>query len=114
MRHQLTKFARKLRKEQTPQEAKLWALVRRKSFKDFKFRRQYPIGNYIVDICCPEKRLVIELDGGQHSEEKQIEIDKERERFLKNRGYKILRFWNNDIDKNIEGVFDKIDQWLDE
>ena len=101
-----TDLARDLRKNQTPQEKKLWNLLRNHQFYGYEFRRQYPIGDYIVDFICREKKIIIELDGGQHNEIENIDKDKQRTEFLANKGYKVLRFWNNEIDNNIEGVFD--------
>lgn len=103
-------MARNLRKNQTPYENKLWYWLRNKRFKDLKFRRQYPIGKYIVDFCCFEKKLVIELDGGQHSETKQSKSDIIRDRYLESQGYKIVRFWNNELNENLDGVLEKIDE----
>ena len=104
---------RELRKNSTPQEITLWTLLRNRRYKDYKFRRQYPIGNYIVDFVCRDKKLIIELDGGQHNEPNNIEYDKSRTEFLKSKGYKVIRFWNNDVDNNIEGVFEVIRKNLD-
>ncbi len=73
-----------------------------------KFRRQYKIGNYIVDFCCPEKMLVVELDGSGHLEEDNVKVDTARDEFLKHHGYVVLRFWNNEVDGNFEGVIQKI------
>ncbi|MCM1338831.1 MAG: endonuclease domain-containing protein [Muribaculaceae bacterium] len=100
--------ARKLRKNMTEQERKLWQFLRKKSIDGLKFRRQYPIGNYIVDFICNEKKLIIEIDGGQHNEAQNITYDKERTEFLENKGYKVIRFWNCDVDNNIEGVYQEI------
>lgn len=104
--------ARKLRKNMTEQERKLWQFLRKKSIDGLKFRRQYPIGNYIVDFICNEKKLIIEIDGGQHNEDKNIAYDKERTKFIENKGYRVIRFWNCDIDNNIEGVYHAILQQL--
>lgn len=104
--------ARNLRKNMTEQERKLWQFLRKKSIDGLKFRRQYPIGNYIVDFICNEKKLIIEVDGGQHNEAQNIAYDKERTEFLENKGYKIIRFWNSDIDNNIEGVYQEILKYL--
>ncbi len=71
-----------------------------------KFRRQRPIGDYIVDFICLEKQIVIELDGGQHAEE--TNKDNERDKSLSGRGYKVLRFWNNEVLTNTEGVLELI------
>ena len=76
--------------------------------KNLKFKRQYPIGNYIVDFICKEKWLIIELDGGQHNKPDNISYDEERTNYLNSRGYRVLRFWNTDIDKNLKGVYEII------
>lgn len=98
-------IARKLRKNSTIQERMLWKILRNRQFKNLKFRRQFPIGEYIVDFVCEEKRIVIELDGGQHNEFENIIKDNERTKFIESEGYKVIRFWNNDILNNLEGVF---------
>lgn len=103
-----TNTARYLRKNMTPQELKFWNLVRNSQFENTKFKRQYPIGKYIVDFVAIQKMLVIELDGGGHNTPEQQKYDEERTKYLKSRGFKILRFWNNDIDNNIDGVFETI------
>ncbi len=100
--------ARMLRKNMTTQERILWQFLRKKSINGLKFRRQYPIGNYIVDFICNEKKLIIEVDGGQHNKDKNIIYDEERTKYLETKGYKVIRFWNYDIDNNIEGVYQKI------
>jgi very-short-patch-repair endonuclease len=88
-------FARALRKRPTHAENLLWKHIRAKRLKGLKFRRQEPIGKYIVDFVCYERRVIIELDGGQHCIDK--EKDQQRDRWLKSDGFKILRFWNNDV-----------------
>ena len=110
--NKLNIVARNLRKKQTPQEEKLWNILRNRQILDFKFKRQYPIGNFIVDFVCREIKLVIEIDGGQHNTQKGILYDKERSEYLQSVGYKVLRFWNNEIDDNIEGVYQKIFEYL--
>jgi very-short-patch-repair endonuclease len=90
-----------LRKELTPAERKLWSRIRKDQL-GVNFRRQHAIGNYIPDFCSPKSKLIIELDGGQHLE--QEEYDKERTKYLESQGYKVIRFWNNDVMNNIEGV----------
>lgn len=104
----LNLLARNLRKNQTSQEHILWNILRKRQLSGYKFRRQYPIGNYIVDFVCREKKLIIELDGGQHNTIKGISSDNERTEYLYSLGFQILRFWNNEIDNNIEGVYQKI------
>ena len=106
--------ARSLRKNMTKQERILWTFLRKKNINNLKFRRQYPIGNYIVDFICNEKKLIIEIDGGQHNENKNITYDQERTKYLESKGYKVIRFWNNDIDNNIEEVYLDILKHLDE
>lgn len=104
--------ARELRKNMTLQERKLWKFLRNRSVNNCRFRRQFPVGNYIVDFICREKRLIIELDGGQHNEDKNIIYDAKRTKFLENEGYKVIRFWNNDVDYNIEAVVEEIVKYL--
>lgn len=103
-----TEKARTLRKNMTKQERTLWQFLRKKSINGLKFRRQYPIGNYIVDFICNAKKLIIEIDGGQHNQDKNIYYDKERTKYLETKGYTVIRFWNQDIDNNIEGVYQEI------
>ena len=103
-----TILARNLRKDSIKQERILWKLLRNSNVKNYKFRRQYPVGNYIVDFICIEKHLIIELDGGQHNELDNIVYDNERTDYLNSRGFKVIRFWNNDVDKNIAGVYEAI------
>ena len=105
-------LARTLRKQQTSQEAKMWNLLRNHRYKNLAFKRQHPIGNYIVDFICLEKKIIIEIDGGQHNEPINIEYDKQRTMFLETKGDKVIRFWNSDIDKNIEAVFLEIDKYI--
>ena len=100
-----TQFARILRKKQTSQEQKLWSLLRNRQFFGLKFKRQYPIGEYIVDFICVEKSLIIELDGGQHNIDDNIKKDENRTKYLNSKGYQVIRVWNNEVDKNLEGVF---------
>ncbi len=96
---------KRLRKEITPEEYKLWFYLKGKNF-NVKFRRQHGIGPYIVDFYCKEKNLILEIDGLQHLQNKNY--DKERDEYLKTLGFKVLRFWNNEIDKNIEDVITRI------
>ncbi len=97
--------ARELRSNMTKQELKVWSLIRDRKFYGYRFLRQYPIGNYIVDFICRSKKIIIEIDGGQHNEPENIEYDKCRTEYLEWKGYKVIRFWNNDIDKNLLGVY---------
>lgn len=101
-------LARNLRKNTTPQEYKLWQLLRNKQFNGIKFIRQYPIGSYIADFCCRKLKIVIEIDGGQHNNTNDIEYDNKRTKYLSEKGYKVIRFWNNEIDDNIDGIYEKL------
>ena len=98
-------IARKLRKNSTKEERILWQLLRNRQFLGLKFKRQFPIGNYVVDFVCEEKKLIIELDGGQHNEPENIHLDCVRTEFLKSKDYTVVRFWNKDINLNISGVY---------
>jgi very-short-patch-repair endonuclease len=105
----LKQLSRNLRKNQTPQEKKLWEILKNRQFYGYKFLRQFVIDDkYIVDFICRERNIIIEIDGGQHNQLIEIKYDEKRTLFLKNKGYLIVRFWNNDIDNNIEGVYLKL------
>jgi len=95
-----------LRREQTLVEKRMWHRLRAKQFYGIKFRRQHPIGPYIVDFCSPSAKLVIELDGGRHAD--QREYDERRTSYLKQYGFKVLRFWDNEVWHNMDGVLFKI------
>lgn len=90
----------------TEAEKRLWYHLRAHRFLGVKFKRQKPVGPYIADFACPALRLVIEIDGGQHSEE--AEYDRLRDAWLRKRGYTVLRFWNNEVMENMEGVLERI------
>ena len=104
--------ARQLRRDQTDVESKLWLCLRARQLSSAKFRRQYPIGPFITDFCCFEHRLVLEIDGSQHAF--QAAADERRSAFLKSRGYKVLRFWDNEVIENIDGVLQQIAHALEE
>jgi very-short-patch-repair endonuclease len=99
-------FARSLRRNQTDAERCLWNLLRAGQVNGLKFRRQHPIGSYIVDFYCATHRLIIELDGGQHAEE--AERDALRTRWLNLHGYRVLRFWNHEVLTQSEAVLEAI------
>lgn len=102
-------FSRHLRKNQTEAENILWEYIRNRKINGFKFRRQHPIGtSYIVDFFCPDKNLIIEVDGSIHNVENVKENDKRREEFLIKWGYKLIRFKNEDVLYNIKMVLDSI------
>ena len=98
--------SKQLRKCMTPEEQRLWYLLRGRRFYGFKFRRQMPIGSYIVDFACFEARLIVELDGGQHDD--NLEYDLRRTAFLNASGWRVIRFWNNEFRTNEEGVLEAI------
>ena len=94
--------ARQLRKNPTEAERLLWMHLRYRQMGGHKFRRQQPIGRYIVDFACPEKRLLIEIDGGQHSQ--QADYDATRTEWLESQGFRLLRFWNTQVIKETDAV----------
>ena len=98
--------ARRLRRAATDVESRLWYHLRARQVAGAKFRRQEPIGPYFVDFCCVEAKLVVELDGGQHAE--RHEPDQQRTVFLEQCGYRVLRFWNNEVQQSLEAVVERI------
>ena len=98
--------ARRLRRNQTEAERRLWARLRLRQLGNAKFRRQHPIGRFIADFCCMENGLVVELDGGQHMA--QTETDRRRSVFLARQGYRVLRFWDHEVMEDIEAVLQRI------
>jgi len=101
---QLTALAQNLRRNMTEAEKKLWSRLKQNQLEGLSFRRQHLIGNYIVDFWCSAVKLVIELDGGQHNETVGKERDAVRTMMLESRGITVLRFWNPDVMKNVEGI----------
>jgi len=101
--------ARKLRQQMTNAERRLWYLLRAHCFSGVKFNRQMPLGSYIVDFVCFDRRLIIEVDGGQHANNAK---DKRRDEWLRGEGFRVLRFWNNDVLKNTNGVLEVISEAL--
>ncbi len=102
----MRQFAKNLRKDQTDAENRLWFFLRNKRLGGHKFYRQFVFGPYIADFCCRRKGLIIELDGGHHAEAKLK--DAIRTEYLRRRGFKVLRFWNNEVMKNVELVLEVI------
>ncbi|HUD24915.1 MAG TPA: endonuclease domain-containing protein, partial [Burkholderiaceae bacterium] len=102
----LLHFARALRAESTDAEQRLWYHLRARRMMGMKFLRQRPIGPYIVDFVCLESRLIIELDGGQHQE--QARLDRRRDELLRARGFRVLRFWNDDVLQRTRAVLEEI------
>ena len=102
----LKTYARELRAQATDAETKLWHILRNRRFFDYKFRRQHPMGGYILDFYCADAKLAIELDGGQHQQAETY--DQQRTTALKQQGIQVLRFWNNEFLQNSEGVLESI------
>ncbi|MCQ3923151.1 MAG: DNA (cytosine-5-)-methyltransferase [Rhodocyclaceae bacterium] len=102
----LLENAKQLRSNQTDAEQKLWYHLRAHRCMGLKFKRQKPVGRYIVDFACVERKLIIELDGGQHAE--QHEYDTTRDAWLRSEGFTVLRFWNNEVMLEMESVLEKV------
>ena len=100
-----TGLARRLRRDSTSAELRLWNRLCSRSINGHKFVRQQPLGRFVVDFLCREKRLVVEVDGGQHDESDR---DRARDQWLREHNYRILRFWNNDVMSNMDGVLETI------
>ncbi|HLY44184.1 MAG TPA: DUF559 domain-containing protein [Stellaceae bacterium] len=96
-----TERARELRRDATDVERRLWSALRDRRLRGYRFRRQHPIGDFIVDFACTRHRLIVEADGGQHA---GSEADRHRTALLEGEGWRVMRFWNNDILANTEGV----------
>lgn len=107
-RKKLTPVARRLRRDQTEAEERLWHYLRGRRFEDEKFVRQFQIDHYVADLACRTARLAIELDGGQHDPER----DAARTAIIDKYGYRVVRFWNHDVLGNTEGVLEAIRQEL--
>ncbi|OHV90197.1 endonuclease domain-containing protein [Mesorhizobium sp. ORS 3428] len=98
-------FARRMRRESTEAESRLWQELRGRRLDKIKFRRQMPVGRFIADFVCAEARLIIEIDGSQHADSTH---DKQRDAELKARGFRVLRFWNDDVLRDLNAVCDTI------
>ena len=98
--------ARQLREHSTDAEKLLWHHLRNRRLNGWKFRRQFPVGKYIVDFVCQELKLIIEIDGGQHAD--QITYDLERTRILNSKRYQVVRYWNNEVLGNLTGVLESL------
>ncbi|MDP2789632.1 MAG: endonuclease domain-containing protein [bacterium] len=108
MKDFLTPVARSLRKQRNPHEVTMWARLRNRQFLGLKFHRQFLIGPYIVDFCCWEKRLVIELDGGGHDEPKQRMKDDKRDVYLTSQGFRVVRIWTSEMEAGLEKLFQEL------
>ena len=107
--HFLTSRSGALRKNSTDAERKLWSVLRSRQLSGFKFRRQVEIDGYIVDFLCADRQLIVEVDGGQHSSEQ----DARRTAYLESQGFRAIRFWNNDVLENLDGVGSTIETELE-
>jgi very-short-patch-repair endonuclease len=105
-------LAKGLRRNETEPEQIVWSWLRNRQMEGVKFRRQQPIGNYIVDFVSFERKLIIEVDGGQHNKTLLAQQDEQRTKWLKSEGFHVLRFWNNEVKENPEGVFLRIAEVL--
>jgi len=103
-------FARGLRRRQSDAERRIWARLRDRRLLGAKFARQVPIGPYVVDFCCRDRKLIVELDGGQHA--MHVNYDAGRTAFLQAMGYRVLRFWDNEVLGNTDGMLERIAQAL--
>ena len=101
-------IARRLRKTMTPQEVKLWVHLRALKEQGFHFRRQVPREGFIADFACLKAKLVVEVDGAQHGQPANMQRDAERDAKLAGAGFKVLRFWNNEVNENLDGVIETI------
>ena len=106
----LTNRARELRRNQTDAEQLLWRSLKSRQLNGYKFRRQFPVHPYIVDFACLSENLIVELDGGQHTE--QLDYDEKRTAFLESKGYRVIRFWNNEVLNQLPDVVEEIARQL--
>jgi very-short-patch-repair endonuclease len=105
-------YRRNLRRNQTDSESQFWSKVRNKQFHDIKFFRQYSIGPYILDFYAPKERVAVEIDGGQHNEKKGNLNDEKRTGYLIKQNVRVVRFWNNDVLLNIDGVLEELEKFI--
>lgn len=104
VRRRINRHASRLRREMTDAERRLWSRLRGRRLEGWKFRSQHSIGPYVADFLCWDARLIVEVDGGQHDEM----ADGDRTAFLRGQGYRVVRFWNNDVLGNIDGVLERL------
>ncbi|WP_083487601.1 endonuclease domain-containing protein [Pseudoxanthomonas dokdonensis] len=103
--------ARQLRRDMTTAERRLWGVLQKRQLDGCRFRRQHPIGRYIADFACLEVGLIVEVDGGQHMDARS---DRVRDAFLQEQGFQVLRFWNDEVLTNLDGVYCRLEAWLNE
>ena len=106
--------AKQLRKNSTDAERALWRMLRFRQLGGYKFRRQQPLGSFIVDFVCLEARLVVELDGGQHNEAQGLAHDRQRSDWLKQAGFRVMRFWNHEVLNQLDAVCEAIARGLND
>jgi adenine-specific DNA-methyltransferase len=111
MRMSITR-AKELRKNSTDAERALWRVLRSRQLSGHKFRRQQPLGPFVVDFVCLEARLVVEIDGGQHGEDRQLAYDSRRTVWLQNQNFRVLRFWNHEVLNQLDSVSELIEKAL--
>ena len=107
-----TSLAKRLSKNSTDAERALWRILRSRQLSGHKFRRQQPLGPFIVDFVCLAARIVVEIDGGQHNEEEDIAYDQRRSQWLEKAGFRVMRFWNHEVLNELESVSDAISNAL--
>ena len=100
--------AKKLRANTTPHERALWRALKELPIEGTHFRRQAPIGRYVVDFFCPARRLIVELDGGHHNDDATAARDSDRQAWLEQQGYRVIRFWNSEVTGDLDAVMEKI------
>jgi very-short-patch-repair endonuclease len=100
--------AKKLRANTTPHERALWRALKELPIEGTHFRRQAPIGRYVVDFFCPARRLIVELDGGHHNDDATAARDSDRQAWLEQQGYSVIRFWNSEVTGDLDAVMEKI------
>ena len=110
----MTHRAQRLRSAMTDAETELWKALRRRQIVNLQFRRQHAVGNYVLDFYCPSILLAIEIDGGQHNTPSGLATDASRTKWLANKGIAVLRYWNNDVLANLNGVLEDIARAVDE
>ena len=110
----LVNRTKKLRQSETEAEQIIWSWLRAKKLKGVKFRRQEPVGIYVVDFVSFEKKLIIEIDGGQHNIEVNKANDEVRTEWLESQGFRVIRFWNNEVSSNLDGVITQIQKVIEE
>jgi len=104
--------AKQLRKNSTDAERALWRVLRSRQLGGHKFRRQQPLGSFIVDFVCLEARLIVEIDGGQHDQEEDRAHDQRRSQWLEKKGFRVMRFWNHEVLNQVHSVCDAIGKAL--